>query len=152
MGRLPEMFAGQKVTARIPYTLSGKITAQLAGAPATLVLSHNNDRTFEIHRFLPRPISVGATTGAGGLWDFLVQITDYTRQQPWFKDAAPIQAVMKSGLDETWELAQPYYLERSEGLTLDLRLNPNGSASLIPAMEFAFQGFLLSTLPATDRR
>lgn len=150
MGRLPDSFAGRPITGRVPFTLYG--TIDMTGftnlvTPSEVRVTHNADRPFEIHRMVPLFVNAEQERKVFG------QVFDFTKQQNLFKEPQPFGSVTRSETEHTWEWAEPYYLERSEGFVVSLHPNP----AFFPVvgevhMPFTFQGFLVNVAPASDHR
>ncbi len=127
-------------------------------------LTNNLDRPFEIHRVIfgatppGKPEFVTAAFSFELLAFIQLQLTDFTKQQILAgAPGLPVQLVdlVKGPDDLSWEWADPYYLERSEGLTATTKIDTftgAGHNNQSVAPRIAFQGFLVGLGPASDRR
>ncbi len=168
MGRLPEFFAGtnkvpQRITFRSPYTMGDVINVPSSSAGAQFapdVFTHSVDRPFEIHRAIPRAYSVnssGIIIVPQPPLELILgcinqSIQDYGKQARFQKASTPIMTSVKGTSEVTWEWAEPYYLEKDEGLitALDSLVYPFTNSTVRVA--WAYQGFLLTLAPASERR
>lgn len=166
MGRLPDTFSEtrQKITFRTPYVMFGEVVigpleSGIQFGPNQF--AHNEDRPFEIHRLLPR---VYALDNDGVMLPVqppaeelmaLVQfkIDDFAKNQTFSKSATPIIDAVKGPTDLTWEWADPYYLIRTGELAtqLDSAVYPYSDVDAL-LIRLAFEGFLCTLAPASERR
>lgn len=168
MGRLPDTFAGttgapQRITMRTPYTMAAtiRVASSTSGVQfAPDVFTHSVDRPFEIHRMIPRAYlldsnvvvtpqpAIELTLGCVG-----ARIQDFGKTQELSKSSTPLINCVKGPNELTWEWAEPYFLIKDEGLivALDSIVYPFADGDTL-RVDIAFQGFLLTLAPASDRR
>lgn len=169
MGRLPDTFAGakgapQRVTMRTPYTIASSLTLPSSTSGVQFppdVFTHSVDRPFEIHRVIPRAYLIddeGLLVTAQPAIDELLacvgmRISDFGKTQELSKSSTPVINTVKGTTDLTWEWAEPYFLVKDEGLVvaLDSLVYPFDDGTSL-RVDIAFQGFLLTLAPASDRR
>ncbi len=161
MGRQPESFAGRKITTRVPWEMRGRGLVTLNGTTAastSFQLNHNKDLPFEIHRMIPRAnlalVAGGITIPTGpsqvGMYKVRLMLEDMSRMQPLLKQATPLINLCKGDQEQTWEWADPYYLEQSEGFSVTLS-EPGGfglEAPILVLVDIVFEGFLVVRGPA----
>lgn len=134
MGRLPEFFAGKKVTYRIPYSSPGEIVVDnnTTGTPypeATFLVSI--DKPFEVHRAIFRvtpytvngtqqqpfsPVTLDLHPALPRLLEkyVRVKVRDTSKNEQLNKSAQILDDLVQSET-RTWEYEEPYTLVRSEG-------------------------------------
>lgn len=166
MGRLPDTWAGRKITMRVPQIISGELT--LAGSVSgqqfpDATFLHNVDKPFEIHRVIPRITGVDAngavvaTQPAQETLQSLVRlrVIDFSKNENLTKASTLMKLFTKGTSEQTWEWAEPYYLVRSEGfqILVDTQAIPvfNPVITLL-RIEIAFQGFLVVVAPPSEMR
>lgn len=166
MGRLPETFAGQPVSFRVPYVMSGTLVLGSATGPTqfpTSTFMCTEDKPFEIHRLVPRVIAVDASNNPveGVDPDLMLrmvsmQIEDLGKDQFLTKQADSLIGFVKGSTEKTWEWADPYYLRKSENLIVNLTSETYPAGFLAPAtsiqVQICFEGFLVVIAAPTDRR
>lgn len=166
MGRLPEYWAGRKITMRIPYEMaSEKIVGSLQSGQqfADAAFLHNVDKPLEVHRCKPW---VTALDGAGLpiaaqpsqeiLQSLLrVRITDLGKGEVMTKAPTLIALLTKGNAEQTWEWAEPYTIVRSEQfqVVVDVLSLANFVATFSQlSLGWMFQGFLLVVAPPSESR
>lgn len=162
MGRLPPSFGGLPVQQRIPYTLTGELTltaSQTAQQYPDATFQNNVNKTFEIHRMIPRVYGqvTGVLYAPQPDMDLLlgmarIQITDLGLDQKITKSPTLLDTLVKGSSERTWELAEPHYLPNNAQLqvTLDTLAFPaQAPFTTINQLRIAltFQGFLLVVGP-----
>lgn len=166
MGRLPDSFAGRKITFRVPYTQAGELT--LAGNVSGMqfpdaTFLHSVDKPFEIHRMIPRITglddngAVVATQPDQQTLQSLVRlrIIDFSKNEQLTKASTLMKLFTKGTSEQTWEWAEPYTLVRSEGLQIlaDTQAIPVFNPTVTRLrIEIAFQGFLIVVAPPSEAR
>lgn len=165
MGRLPDYWAGRKITMRVPYEMAGEIIlaslqSGLQFPDATFL--HNVDKPFEVHRC--KPIVTGLD--AGGLVDDVqplqdvlqqlirVRISDLGKNELMTKSPTLISLLVKGTAEATWEWAEPYTIERSENFQVvaDAVSLANFATITQLRLGWSFQGFLLVVAPPSESR
>lgn len=166
MGRLPDSFAGRKITFRVPFTIPGELI--LAGSVSgqqfpDATFLHNMDKPFEIHRMIPRITGldtngvVVVTQPDQQTLQSLVRlrIIDFSKNEQLTKASTLMKLFTKGTSEQTWEWAEPYTLVRSEGLQVlvDTQAIPAFSPTVTSLrIELAFQGFLIVVAPPSEAR
>lgn len=165
MGRLPEMWAGRKITMRIPYEMSGEITLttlQSGNQFPDATFLHNVDKPFEIHRFKPVVQSLdvsGLPILAQPTQEVLLslvraRISDLGKNELLTKSPTLLSLLTKGSAEQTWEWAEPYTIVRSENM--QIVADALSFANLAPTIQVrfacAFQGFLLVIAPPSESR
>jgi hypothetical protein len=166
MGRLPDQWAGRKITMRIPWNMAGEIT--LAGSvsgqqfpDATFLV--NSDKPAELHRMVPRITGVDAngavvaTQPDQQILQSLVRlrITDLSKNENLTKASTLMKLFTKGTSEQTWEWADPYYLTRSESfqILVDTQAIPVFNPVIAQLrIEINFQGFLIVVAPPSEMR
>lgn len=165
MGRLPEMWAGRKITMRVPYEMAAElqITSQQTGQqfPADVFL-HNIDKPFEIHRVKPFVVALDANRvplnpqpDQATMQSLLrVAINDFGKNEKMTKNATLLGLLVKGTAESTWEWAEPYTIERAEGfqVTVDALSFANFATVGALALGWIFEGFLLVIAPPSQSR
>lgn len=168
MGRLPAHFAKREITFRAPYEMYGEKALESAqkNIPfADSTYMNATDRPFEIHRMIPRCVALDSNDVALSvqpdqeLMQALVRIfvLDLGKNNPFMKNATPLDNLVKGTSERTWEFAEPYYLAKGEQITI------NATADTYPvAAPFAdvnsiqvritFEGFFLTLAPPSENR
>lgn len=166
MGRLPDSFAGRKITMRIPYVLAGELTLGSAVSGQQFpdaTYNHNVDVPFECHRMIPRVTGVdnnGLVIATQPDQDLLlnlvrVRITDFSKNVNLMKSSTLLENLIKGSSERTWEWAEPYYLVRSEGwqVLCDTQTIPTFNPVVNQLrVQISFEGFLVVTAPASEMR
>lgn len=150
MGRVPDTFAGRKITYRTPHTLATLVTIASGTKGVTATLTHNSDKPFEIHRFTPRVFTAGSAPATRALYTIGMDLLDISRNQPLTMGSPLIATLLKGTVEATWEWGEPYYLERTEGF--QATLNSYAAPGTVVSLELALQGELLILGAASDRR
>lgn len=166
MGRLPEYWAGRKITMRVPYEMAGEkiVTSLQSGqqfADATFL--HNVDKPFEVHRCKPWVTALdasGVPIQAQPSQDILqslmrVRITDLGKNEVMTKAPTLIALLVKGSAERTWEWAEPYTIVRSEQfqVVVDVLSLANFTETFVQlSLGWIFQGFLLVIAPPSDSR
>jgi hypothetical protein len=165
MGRLPDQWAGRKITMRVPYTMPGEIILT-SGQPGVqfpeATFMNNVDKPFEIHRVIPRVTALDVNNvslspqPAQELLSGLarVRMTDIGKNSPLTKNPALISLLTKGSSELTWEWADPYYLIRSESIQIvaDALTFPTITNFVSIRIEFSLQGFLVVVAPPSNER
>jgi len=164
MGRLPDTFAGQRISPmRPPFVMSGSLTMPSATGPTQFPASTfmvTEDKPFEIHRMIPRVIALDASSNpAEGVAEDLmlrlisVQVLDLGKNQEFTKQAVPLHDLIKGTTERTWEWAEPYYLRKGENFIINLTsaTYPAVLAGLSIRVQISFGGFLVVVAPPSDR-
>jgi hypothetical protein len=176
MGRLPDTFAGRKITLRVPFTMPGELI--LAGNASGVqfpdaTFTNNADMPFEAHRMIPRVIGLDGANNVQPnqmneetLQNLIrLRINDFGKNVIMSKNPALIDLLVKGTSERTWEWADPYYLVRSEGFQVvtDSLTLPVWDGAQIPTappvnplanlrIGVSFQGFLLQVAPPSNTR
>lgn len=169
MGRLPDSWAGRKITMRIPYEMPGELTltSNQSGVqfPDATFL-HNVDKPFEVHRAKPiisvldaNNAPLLATQGQDLLQQFVrIRLNDLGKNELMTKSATLAALIPKGSAEATWEWAEPYTIVRSESFQViadcldltNLIAGVAGAAKL--RLGWMFQGFLLVVAPPSESR
>jgi hypothetical protein len=166
MGRLPEFWAGRKITMRIPYTMPGEINLVSSEAGKQFPdaqFQHNVDKPFEIHRCKPIVTSLdgsGVVNLTQPLQEVLqqlirVRISDLGKNELITKAPALIASLVKGTAEATWEWAEPYTIVRSESMQIvadALALTNFAPTMASLRLAWTFQGFLLVIAPPSESR
>lgn len=163
MGRLSSTFGGLPVQQRIPYTLTGELTlaaSQTAQQYPDATFQNNVNKTFEIHRMIPRVYAQIADVlyEPQPEMDLLlgmvrVQLTDLGLDQKITKSPTLLDTLVKGSSERTWEFAEPHYIPNNAQLqvVLDTLAFPAQApfAATVTRLKIAitFQGFLLVVGP-----
>lgn len=172
MGRLPDSWAGRKITFRIPYEMPGEITlvSNQAGSQfpdGTFV--QNVDKPFEIHRAKPivtvldannAPLVKVSEIPTQEVLQQLVRVrlTDFGQSEVMTKSPSLVALLTKGSAEATWEFAEPYTLERGTGFQIvvdaldltNLLAAVTGAAKI--KLSWMFQGFLIVVAPPSESR
>ena len=165
MGRLPEFWAGRKITARIPYEMAGEIsltTAQTGVQFPDATFLHSIDKPFEIHRCKPW-VTMLDNTGAimEPQFDQLtlqsaikLRIHDNGINEQMTKAPTVLPLLTKGTAESTWEFAEPRTIVRAENfqLTADAQAYTNFTDVITLRFAWMFQGFLLVVAPPSESR
>lgn len=165
MGRLPATFAGRVITARQPWDMAGEIaltSAQPGVQFPDSTFLNNTDRPFEIHRMIPFVVAQDSDGTAltpqpdQDLISSLIRskISDLGKVTDLTKSATLLRLLVKGSSERTWELADPYYLVKSEQLqVINNALTYPAIASLISLKVcISFQGFFVTLGPPAGTR
>ncbi len=165
MGRLPEYWAGRKITMRIPYEMAGELsltTLQTGIQFPDATFLHNVDKPFEIHRgkpFVQALDNEGAPIEEPPNQEVLLgliraRITDLGKNEVMTKSPTMLALLSKGSAEQTGEWAEPYTIVRSESMQLVADCLDIGNFSAITTLRFAwtFQGFLLVVAPPSESR
>ncbi len=165
MGRLPDQWAGRKITMRVPYEMAGEIT--LASVQSGLqfpdaTFQHNVDKPFEVHRCKPIITALdaqGVAILAQPAQEFLqqllrVRISDLGKNELITKSPTMIALITKGSAEATWEWAEPYTIVRSESFQVvaDALSFANLAGTTSLKLGWAFQGFLLVVASPSESR
>lgn len=166
MGRLPDMFAGQKIRARFPYTMPGELVLAFSASGvqfADVIYTNTTVYPFEIHRMIPRVYALdntGLLLGTQPDFSLLaalvkLDLLDFRLDMKMTKAATAIDALVKGSSERTWEWAEPYTLPNSGGFTVSntTRAAPATFAGLgITQLLLAltFEGFQLQIKAPSD--
>lgn len=170
MGRLPDYFAGRRITYREPYIMEGVLfltTAQsgIQFPPGTF--THASDKPFEIHRMIPRAYGANVNEDLVDEADqrtlaFLLalvkmKITDLGKTMELQQSSTYLGSIVKGTAETTWEFAEPMYMAKGELLqiVLDSDTFPAGfAADEITRIRthIVFEGFQVIVGPASDNR
>jgi hypothetical protein len=165
MGRLPEYWAGRKITMRIPYEMPGElnmVSLQAGNQFPDATFQHNVDKPFEVHRC--KPVIV-ALDNAGLVLDpqpdqltlqsmLRVRVADLGKNEMMTKSPSLISLLVKGTAEATWEWAEPYTIERSESFQVvcDAVSFANFADVVTLRVGWAFQGFLIVVAPPSESR
>jgi len=167
MGRLPEYWAGRKITMRIPYEMAGELsltTLQTGIQFPDATFLHNVDKPFEIHRGKPfvqgldssdLPVEPSAQPSQEiGLGLIRVRISDLGKNEVMTKSPTMLSLLTKGSAEQTWEWAEPYTIVRSESMQLVADSLSFANFDGFTKLRFAwtFQGFLLVVAPPSESR
>lgn len=168
MGRLPLQFAGNNITMRIPYSMTGEQTyaASLSSQvfPDTM-LYHQIDKPFEVHRCIIR-----LTGFAAGVPNVIIEpqpttlsrlvqirIRDTQTGENMNKAAQRLSGLNKIN-EDTWEWEEPHTVVKGEGFELTV---DTAAYTMVPApanptvnirVEVTFEGYLVVCAPPTETR
>lgn len=170
MGRTPSTFGGRPVLTRLPYAMYGRLdyacddaggsgVQSMPAEFATAAFTNNTDLPVEIHRLIPRvfPLIAGSTTyddivaSDALLYTVSVRVLDLLHNQTLTKTATPLINLVK-GDEQTWEFADPHYLDVGENLVIVVERSLKATNAALAAVQICLQGCQLITAPATDRR
>lgn len=170
MGRLPDSWAGRKITMRIPYEMAGELSLasnQVGVQFPDATFLHNVDKPFEIHRAKPVvtaldvngiPVVASLPTPDQMLQFMRVRVNDLGKNELMTKAPTVCSLIVKGSSESTWEYAEPYTITRSESFQviadcLDLTNLVAASATVAKLkLAWAFQGFLLVVAPPSESR
>jgi hypothetical protein len=165
MGRLPEYWAGRKITMRVPYEMAAEVTlttGQSGVQFADAAFLHNVDKPFEIHRCKPFITQLDAQGDVmepqitqETLQSLLrVKITDLGINEPLTKSPTLIPLLTKGSAEQTWEWAEPRTIVRSENfqITVDALGFTEFENVVSLRLAWGFQGFLLVVAPPSESR
>lgn len=167
MGRLPDSWAGRKITMRVPYEMAGEVI--LASLQPGLqfpdaTFSHNVDKPLEVHRCKPIVTGLdanGLVTNTQPLQEVLqqlirVRISDLGKNELMSKSPTLLALLVKGAAEATWEWAEPYTIVRSESFQVvaDALSLANFAAAGITQLRLSwiFEGFLLVVAPPSESR
>lgn len=162
MGRIPSSFSGLPIQQRIPYTLTGELTltaSQTAQQYPDATFQNNVNKTFEIHRMIPRVYGqvAGVLYAPQPEMSLLLgmvrmQLTDLGLDQKITKSPTLLDTLTKGSSELTWEFAEPHYLPNNA--QLQVVLDTLGFPAQAPfttinqlRVAITFQGFLLVVGP-----
>jgi hypothetical protein len=165
MGRLPDSWAGRKITMRIPYEMAGEVpmtTAQVGQQFPDATFLHNVDKPFEIHRCKPFCIALDTN---GDVLDnqpdqvvlqslLRVRISDLGKNELMTKAPTALPLLTKGTAEQTWEWAEPYTIVRAESfqIVVDALAFTNFSDLVTLRLAWMFQGFLIVVAPPSESR
>lgn len=165
MGRLPDSWAGRKITMRIPYEMPGELlltSAQSGAQFPDATFLHNVDKPFEVHRLKP---FVTALDNQGNIISpqiaqetlqsaLRVRIADVGKNEIMTKSPTLLPLLTKGSAEQTWEWAEPYTIVRSESfqVTADALAYTNLANVVYLRLALTFQGFLLVIAPPSESR
>lgn len=165
MGRLPEYWAGRKITMRIPYEMAGEVnltSAQVGQQFADATFLHNVDKPFEIHRCKPHLIALDSDGDVmepqfaqADLQSLVrMRMTDLGKNEVMMKSPTLIPLLTKGSAEQTWEWAEPYTIVRSESFQLvsDALSFANFTDMVTLRVAWIFQGFLIVVAPPSESR
>ena len=168
MGRLPDQWAGRKITARTPYEFAAEvplISAQVGQQYPEASFLHNVDKPFEIHRLKPFCVALDdngdvlpalpAAFSQDDLQSLVrVAIADNGKNTKMTKSPTLLPLLVKGTAERTWEWAEPYTITRSEGfqVVLDATAFTNFANLVTLNVGWIFEGFLLVVAPASESR
>ena len=165
MGRLPEYWAGRKITMRIPYEMPGEITLttlQTGVQFPDATFLHNVDKPFEIHRCKPviqqldvSGLPINTQLAQENLLSLVrVRVSDLGKNELLTKAPTLCSLLVKGSAEQTWEWAEPYTIVRSENMQIvaDALSLANITNTTSLRLAWAFQGFLLVVAPPSESR
>lgn len=166
MGRLPDTFAGQRITARFPYTMPGELQIGFAQSGVIfpdVTFTNTTDKPFEIHRLIPWVAALDANRvllnpqpDQLDILEALVRldIVDFRTDMKLTKSPTLIRDLVKGFSEKTWEWAEPYPMPNSGGFQIAVTTLANPIESSITSLrvELTFQGFLIQIAPPSDSR
>ena len=165
MGRLPEYWAGRKITMRVPYTMPGEVSmtsAQPGQQFPDATFLHNVDKPFEIHRC--KPFCVAWDTNGNVMQPQFDQaalqslirarVFDQGINEQLTKAPTLLPLLIKGSAEATWEWAEPRTVVRAENfqITLDAQAFNNFTDMVTLRVAWNFEGFLLVVAPASESR
>lgn len=171
MGRLPDSFAGKKITQRIPYEMTGELVvapstsnAPFPGGPFLL----NVDMPFEVHRVKTWIVGVSNAVSASAIAVVATQppqevLSSLVRMNiariggtiKWMKTSTLVAAMPKGTSEWTWELADPDTIVRQEGyeVSIETLAMPVFDPVLTNFWVIVkFEGFQLQLGPPSEQR
>lgn len=167
MGRLPDYFAGRRITYREPFVMEGikNMTSAQSGIqfPAG-TFTHASDKPFEIHRMIPRIFGLDENDVIVDCADqctldfylamVRMRIYDLGKTMEMQQSSTYLASMVKGSSENTWEFAEPAYLAKGELLqiTLDTDTFPASFATATITqlrVHITFEGFQLITAPAS---
>lgn len=165
MGRLPEFWAGRKITMRVPYEMAGEVSltsAQTGQQFPDATFLHNIDKPFEIHRCKPWLVGLdnnGDVLEPQAAQEDLqslvrMQITHLGLNDKITKAPTLLPLLTKGSAEQTWEWAEPSTIVRSENFQLvaDATAFTNFAGMVTLRVTWMFQGFLLVVAPPSESR
>ncbi len=165
MGRLPDSWAGRKITMRIPYEMPGELpltTGQTGQQFPDATFLHNVDKPFEIHRV--KPFVIALDTNGDVLADqpdqqvlqslLRVRISDLGKNELMTKSPISVALIPKGTSEQTWEWAEPYTITRSESFQVvaDALAYTNFEGLVTLRLCWKFEGFLIVVAPPSESR
>lgn len=165
MGRMPDMFAGQKIKARFPYEMPGEMTIAFSTSGQLfqdVLFTNTTVYPFEIHRMIPRVYGLdvnGLLTSTQPDFSLLaalakIDILDFRMDLKMTKASTAIDALVKGTSERTWEWAEPYTLPNSGGFQVGIttRAAPAGFTPTQLLIAITFEGFQLQLAAPSDSR
>lgn len=165
MGRLPDHWAGRKITMRIPYEMSGEILlndSQPGVQFPDATFLHNVDKPFEAHRCKPFVTAIDENGNILAtqppqetLQSFIrIRIQDLGKNELITKNPTLLNLLLKGTAEQTWEWAEPYTITRAENfqVTADALSFTNLVGVEQLRLAWTFQGFLLVIAPPSESR
>lgn len=165
MGRLPDHWAGRKITMRIPHTMPGEILlndSQPGVQFPDATFLHNVDKPFEIHRCKPVITAIDengnvlATQPSQETLQGLlrIRIQDLGKNELITKSPTLVSLLTKGTAEQTWEWAEPYTIVRSESFQVIVDALSFTNFQDVEQLRLAwmFQGFLIVVAPPSESR
>lgn len=164
MGRLATTYAGQRITYRVPFAMTGFVDLPIVtgGAPFAErqadrnFFLHNGDKPFEVHRMRPTALAVNAGVFSAAVAQetliapIQVALRERSRNQAMTASFVPLLNLIKGSAEMTWEWAEPMTLVRGEGYFL--KAASRQTTGDPTRLNLTFEGFLLILAPASDSR
>jgi len=165
MGRLPDQYAGRKITQRTPYSMPGEILI-VSGEPGKqfpdATFTFNVDKPFEVHRVKPWAVALDSNGDVlenqppqEALQSLLrFQLNDLGKTEKMTKNPQLLALLPKGTAEATWEWAEPYTIVRSEGfqVVVDALAYTNFDDLATIRLAWKFEGFLLVIAPPSESR
>jgi hypothetical protein len=165
MGRLPDQWAGRKITMRVPYVMPGEINLT-SGQPGVqfpdATFTHNVDKPFEVHRLKPWAVALDVNGDVifpqppqEALQSLIrVRISDLGKNELMTKSPQLLALLPKGSAEATWEWAEPYTIVRSESFQVvaDAIAFTNFVGMQTIRLAWKYEGFLLVIAPPSESR
>lgn len=168
MGRLPATFANQPIKDRFPYEMNGELALTSAQASTQFpdaLFNNGTDKPFEVHRMIPRLYARGSNNVLlnpqpaqellMGLVRLEINITNL--EQKLTKSPTLVGTLVKGSAEMTWEFADPFYLIKSNNVTISAQAATFPTQAAIENLNnilvaVSFQGFFCIVAPPTANR
>ena len=165
MGRLPDQWAGRKITMRIPYVMPGEILLT-SGQPGVqfpdATFTQNVDKPFEVHRVKPWVVALDTNgdvlspqPSQESLQSLIrVRINDLGKSELMTKNPELLVLLPKGTAESTWEWAEPYTIVRSEQFQViaDALSYTNFVGVATLRLAWKWEGFLIVVAPPSESR
>lgn len=165
MGRLPATFGNQPITDRFPYAMAGELVLgdSQSGIQFQDALFNNGvDKPFECHRLIPRVYALDSEgvllpeQPSEALLAALVKVNIVITnlEQKLTKASTAIDTLTKGSSERSWEFADPFYLIKSNNITVscDTRTFPTISDFTSVLVAITLEGFFCVCAPPTPGR
>lgn len=168
MGRLPATFANQPIKDRFPYAMNGELrltTGQTGLQFVDSVFNNGTDKPFECHRMIPRVYACDSNNrliSPQPAMELLlalvrVQIDITNLEQKITKSPTILGTLVKGSAEMTWEFADPFYLIKSNNVTIACNAQTFPALAVIENLNnilvaITFEGFFCVIAPPMANR